>query len=130
MPRISVFSTCPPPLPLPRPLPSGRPPLVSRRASSYLVPIHFPQSTHAVRADGDGCLVVRGRGNVRAIRFHYNPAKYIWTRWASSRRPRAALGRLGCISLDEVEPPALPGPEWVRIETTLSGICGSDLAAD
>lgn len=31
--------------------------------------------------------------------------------------------------LDDVEPPALPGPEWVRIETTLSGICGSDLAA-
>jgi threonine dehydrogenase-like Zn-dependent dehydrogenase len=31
--------------------------------------------------------------------------------------------------LDEVEPPALPGPEWVRVETSLSGVCGSDLSA-
>jgi threonine dehydrogenase-like Zn-dependent dehydrogenase len=36
---------------------------------------------------------------------------------------------LGCASLDDVEPPALPGPDWVRVETVLSGICGSDLAA-
>ncbi|MHB1168262.1 MAG: zinc-dependent alcohol dehydrogenase [Longimicrobiales bacterium] len=40
-----------------------------------------------------------------------------------------ALGPLGCVSLDEIEVPALPGDDWVRIETTLSGICGSDLAA-
>ncbi len=40
-----------------------------------------------------------------------------------------ALGRLGCVSLDRVEPTALPGQEWVRVNTTLSGICGSDLSA-
>jgi len=40
-----------------------------------------------------------------------------------------ALGRTGCLSLDEVESPALPGPDWVRVQSTLSGICGSDLAA-
>ncbi len=40
-----------------------------------------------------------------------------------------ALGPLGCVSLDEVEAPALPGADWVRVETTLSGICGSDLSA-
>ncbi len=28
-----------------------------------------------------------------------------------------------------MEPPLLPGPDWVRVETALSGICGSDLAA-
>jgi L-iditol 2-dehydrogenase len=39
------------------------------------------------------------------------------------------LGPLGFITLDNVDPPALPGPDWVRIGTTLSGICGSDLAA-
>ena len=66
---------------------------------------------------------------MRAIRFHYRPARYLWTRWAARRRPTLALGPLGCISLDDVEPPALPGPGWVRVETTLSGICGSDLAA-
>jgi L-iditol 2-dehydrogenase len=67
--------------------------------------------------------------SLRAIRFHYRPVRYLWTRYASSRRPSLALGRLGCVSLDDVEPPPLPGPEWVRVRTSLSGVCGSDLAA-
>ncbi|HEX7119059.1 MAG TPA: alcohol dehydrogenase catalytic domain-containing protein [Longimicrobiales bacterium] len=66
---------------------------------------------------------------MRAIRFHYRPVRYLLTRWRSRRRPTAALGPLGCLVLEDVEPPALPGPDWVRVETTLSGICGSDLAA-
>ena len=66
---------------------------------------------------------------MRAIRFHYRPARYLWTRFAASRRPALALGRSGCISLDQIDPPALPGSDWVRVETTLSGVCGSDLAA-
>ncbi|HEU5207779.1 MAG TPA: alcohol dehydrogenase catalytic domain-containing protein [Longimicrobiales bacterium] len=40
-----------------------------------------------------------------------------------------ALGPLGCVTLDEIEAPALPGNDWVRVQTTLSGICGSDLSA-
>ena len=40
-----------------------------------------------------------------------------------------ALGPFGCVSLDEIAPPALPGPDWVRVATRLSGICGSDLSA-
>lgn len=66
---------------------------------------------------------------MRAIRFHYRPARYLWTRFAAARRPAVALGPTGCISLDDIEPPALPGSDWVRVESTLSGICGSDLAA-
>ncbi|HEX2167296.1 MAG TPA: alcohol dehydrogenase catalytic domain-containing protein [Longimicrobiales bacterium] len=66
---------------------------------------------------------------MRAIRFHYRPVRYLWTRFAAGRRPALALGPGGCISLDDVDPPALPGPEWVRVESTLSGVCGSDLAA-
>lgn len=64
-----------------------------------------------------------------AVRFHHRPIRYLWTRWASRRRPRIALGPLGCLTLDNVEAPPLPGADWVRIETSLSGICGSDLAA-
>ncbi len=66
---------------------------------------------------------------MHAIRFHYRPVRYLLTRWAARRRPTAALGPLGCLALDDVEPPALPGPDWVRVETALSGICGSDLSA-
>jgi L-iditol 2-dehydrogenase len=36
-------------------------------------------------------------------------------------------GRLGFVRLDDVAPPSLPAPDWVRIEPRLSGICGSDL---
>lgn len=64
---------------------------------------------------------------MRAIRFHYRPVRYLLTRYAG-RKPWLALGPLGCIALDDVEPPALPGPDWVRVEPTLSGICGSDLS--
>jgi L-iditol 2-dehydrogenase len=66
---------------------------------------------------------------VRAIRFHYRPVRYLLTRYAASRRPAMALGRLGCVVLDEVEPSTLPGDAWVRVKPTLSGICGSDLSA-
>jgi L-iditol 2-dehydrogenase len=66
---------------------------------------------------------------LRAIRFHYRPVRYLLTRYAASRRPALALGRLGCLGLDDVEPPDLPGPDWVRVRPTLSGICGSDLSA-
>lgn len=66
---------------------------------------------------------------LQAIRFHYNPLRYIATRAIAKRRPKAATGALGYTRLDEVEPPALPGPEWVRVRPRLSGICGSDLSA-
>lgn len=66
---------------------------------------------------------------MRAIRFHYRPGRYLFTRWASGRFPTVGLGPLGSVRLDEVEPLPLPGPDWVRLETMLSGICGSDLAA-
>ena len=66
---------------------------------------------------------------MQAIRFHYRPVRYLWTRFAAAKRPALALGPTGCVEFEEVEPPALPGPDWVRVKTTLSGICGSDLSA-
>ena len=66
---------------------------------------------------------------MQAIRFHYRPVRYLFTRFAAARRSALALGPTGCVTFDEVEPPALPGSEWVRVRSTMSGICGSDLAA-
>lgn len=43
--------------------------------------------------------------------------------------PGLAMSRLGCVTLDDVAEAALPGEDWVRVETALSGVCGSDLAA-
>jgi threonine dehydrogenase-like Zn-dependent dehydrogenase len=64
---------------------------------------------------------------LRAIRFHYRPVRYLLTRAASRRLPALGAGRLGFVRLDQVDPPALPAPDWVRLEPRLSGICGSDL---
>jgi threonine dehydrogenase-like Zn-dependent dehydrogenase len=64
---------------------------------------------------------------LRAIRFHYRPVRYLLTRAASRRLPALGAGRLGFVRLDRVEPAELPGPDWVRLEPRLSGICGSDL---
>lgn len=66
---------------------------------------------------------------MHAVRFHYRPVRYLLTRWLARRRSGAVLSAAGCVSLDEVELPVLPGSEWVRVEPALSGICGSDLAA-
>lgn len=66
---------------------------------------------------------------MRAIRFHYSPVRYILTRYMAPRLPAIAWSPLGSIRYDEVDPPALPAPGWVRIQPTLSGICGSDLSA-
>lgn len=63
---------------------------------------------------------------MKAIRFHYRPVRYLLTRATGGR---TALSPLGSVRLDDVAEPALPGPDWVRVRTTLSGICGSDLSA-
>jgi len=36
--------------------------------------------------------------------------------------------RIGPLHLDDIDPPTLPGPDWVRLRPRLAGICGSDLA--
>ena len=38
-----------------------------------------------------------------AVRFHYRPARYLWTRFASKRNPNLAFSALGCVSLDTVD---------------------------
>src|SRR5438045_3405039 len=66
---------------------------------------------------------------MKAIRFHYRPPRYLLTRVAARKSPAFALGPAGCVSLDDVTEPKLPNGEWVRINTSLSGICGSDTSA-
>ena len=48
---------------------------------------------------------------------------------ASGGRPDVATSALSMLKLGDVDEPELPTPEWVRVMPTLSGICGSDLAA-
>ena len=54
--------------------------------------------------------------------------RYLLTRVLSGRFPRLALGPTSLLSLKNVPEPELPRPDWVKLRTILSGICGSDLA--
>ena len=40
---------------------------------------------------------------------------------------RAYVSRFAPVALADVAEPALPAPDWVRVQTTFSGLCGSDV---
>ena len=48
---------------------------------------------------------------------------------AAGGRPDVATSALSMLRLGDVPEPELPTRDWVRVQPTLSGICGSDLAA-
>ena len=48
---------------------------------------------------------------------------------ASGGRPDVATSALSMLHLGDVPEPELPARNWVRVQPTLSGICGSDLSA-
>lgn len=50
-------------------------------------------------------------------------ARTLGRAWSGLYTSRGSVARLA-----EVDPPPLPGPEWVRVRPALAGICGSDLS--
>jgi threonine dehydrogenase-like Zn-dependent dehydrogenase len=64
---------------------------------------------------------------MKALRFERKIAKFAAANVLSRVMPGVG-GSVGPISLDDIDPPKLPGPDWVRIQPLLAGICGSDLS--
>ncbi len=64
---------------------------------------------------------------VKALEFSRNEGRYVAAAVASRIRPGSAAKR-SPLKVVEGSAPPLPGEGWQRIETILSGICGSDLA--
>ncbi len=64
---------------------------------------------------------------MKALRFSRNLPRYGAARLAGSVVPGRGAGP-GPLELVDIDPPELPGPDWVRIRPRLAGICGSDLA--
>ncbi|HEX6351007.1 MAG TPA: zinc-binding dehydrogenase [Candidatus Dormibacteraeota bacterium] len=63
-----------------------------------------------------------------ALQFARSVPRYALVK-AAGGRPEVATSPFAPLFLDDVEEPALPGPEWVRVFPRVSGICGSDLSA-
>ena len=63
---------------------------------------------------------------MKALRFERNVPRYA-AAVAAGRMMPGAGAKVGPLRLRDVDPPDLPGPDWVRIRPRLSGICGSDL---
>jgi threonine dehydrogenase-like Zn-dependent dehydrogenase len=65
---------------------------------------------------------------VLAITFERSIPSFALVR-ASGGNPSVATSALSMLHLGEVPEPELPARDWMRVLPTLSGICGSDLAA-
>lgn len=65
---------------------------------------------------------------MKAVQYIKSVPRYLFVRTLGHRRPGPATGSLSCIRMADVDPPALPTPEWMRVRPLLSGICGSDLS--
>lgn len=64
---------------------------------------------------------------MKALVFSRKPVKFAAAVVAGRLSPGAGA-RVGPLALRDIDPPELPGPDWVRVRPRLSGICGSDLA--
>jgi len=64
---------------------------------------------------------------MKALQFERNVARYAAAVIAGRAVPGSGA-RVGPLRLRDLDPPRLPGPDWVRLRPRLAGICGSDLA--
>jgi threonine dehydrogenase-like Zn-dependent dehydrogenase len=64
---------------------------------------------------------------VKALQIDRSVLRFAAARLAGALTPGAGA-TYGPLDLDDVDPPELPGPDWVRLRPRLAGICGSDLS--
>src|SRR5215831_1608679 len=64
---------------------------------------------------------------MKALRFHKSLPRIALTKILGQISPSAFVGPFAPIRLEETPMPKLPRPDWVRLRTNVTGICGSDL---
>jgi len=64
---------------------------------------------------------------VKALVFRHSLAREAATAIGGLVSPRAYVSRFAPTGLEDVAEPPLPAPDWVGVQTTLSGVCGSDV---
>jgi len=65
---------------------------------------------------------------MKALVYGVRPLGWATCKWLKLLWPGCLLSRLNGLSLRELDPPDLPGEDWVRCRPILAGICGSDLS--
>jgi len=64
---------------------------------------------------------------MKAVTFDVSIPRYLLAKGLGGLSSSVTYGALSGLRLGEVPEPVLPGPEWVRLEVLLGGICGSDI---
>lgn len=64
---------------------------------------------------------------MQALQFNVGIGRYLLLNALGLAYPPAYYGAFSTVRLRELPTPALPDAHWVKIKTTLGGICGSDL---
>src|SRR5262245_14922722 len=70
---------------------------------------------------------MRGGARVKALQVDRSFARFAAARVAGMLSPGRGAS-VGPLKLVDIDPPELPGEDWVRVRPRLAGICGSDLA--
>ena len=65
---------------------------------------------------------------MEAIQYTKSIPRYLAMRHLGKRWRSLYTSPFSCTRLVDIPEPQLPTPEWVKVKTRLSGICGSDLA--
>ena len=65
---------------------------------------------------------------MEAIQYTKNIPRYLAMRYLGKWWRGLYTSPFSCVHLVNITEPQLPTPEWVKVRTRLSGICGSDLA--
>ena len=64
---------------------------------------------------------------MKALVFRHNLAREAASAVGGRVDPRAFVSRLAPVRIEDVDELPLPSKDWVRVETTFSGLCGSDV---
>ena len=80
------------------------------------------------RSSADKKTEKNKRNLMQAIEYIKSVPRWLIVRSGGRKFPFLYTGRLAPVRLTQRPPPELPGPDWVRVQPLLSGICGSDLA--
>src|SRR5260370_33814884 len=64
---------------------------------------------------------------MKALVFRHNLAREAASTIGGRVDRRAFVSRFAPVRLEDVDELPLPAEDWVRVETTFSGLCGSDI---